>query len=98
MTRKFVFMPFEHYPTTFVVTIGDGLCDTARRLALENYLQHENVQSCFFEPYTNTYDGLRRWDKRIDENQRFINFIDLWRYFFSPRHKGCWEWLLCRSL
>lgn len=58
----------------------------------------EDVQTFMFEPRTGVFDEWQAVDPRVRQFCRYVNFIDLWRFHFSPLHRGDWDWLLCRSI
>lgn len=98
MTHYYFYFNLAHYPVAFVTKVGENKQDQARLKMMLNLAQHKQPQRIMFEPMSDNYDKWKEYDPRVRQQERRINFIDLWRFHFSPLHANCWEWLLCRSI
>lgn len=97
MTRYFFYFHLPHYPTVFITKVGDNREDQARLRMMQKLSLDEDVQTFLFEPRTEVYDHWCEVDPRVRDRVRYVNFIDLWRFHFSPLHRSDWDWLLHRS-
>lgn len=98
MTHYYFYFNLAHYPVAFVTKVGENQQDQARLRMMLNLAQHEQPQRIMFEPMSDNYALWKEYDPRVRQQERHVNFIDLWRFHFSPLHSNCWEWLLCRSI
>lgn len=98
MMRYYFYFHLAHYPVALITKIGDNRQDQARLEMIESLTSTQSKQSFMFEPCSEDFDKWQEYDERVRNQKRFVNFIDLWRFHFSPLHANSWDWLLCRSV
>lgn len=98
MTHYYFYFHLKHYPMCFITKVGDNRQDQERLRMLLSLSEREDTQTFMFEPRTAVFDEWCRVDPRVRQYCRYVNFIDLWRFHFSPLHRDCWEWFLCRCI